>query len=280
MKRLFLAAVTAVSLAGCISLHHGGNTNPYEKPLFYSRYLSTSNPLDQQIQRRVDALRANPDSPQLHNELGMLLSQKGFPKDAELEFERSVDADGRYYPGWYNLGLMRAGRGNFAGARHAFARTVHYKPGHAAALFQLGLMEEKQHNEERAVEYYAKAFQINHQLLDVAVNPRILDSHLVHLALIQAYPNTHTRASLAFQDGPTAGYQTPGVAKTDTLVAPAAVTTTAPPPTPSTMPSAAKPVSDPSRTQPPANIPAAPTAPANITAVPNATPVPPVNKRP
>jgi len=234
MKRLLLTAVTAVSLAGCISLHHGGNSNPYEKPLFYSRYLATNNALDQQIQRRIDGLRANPDSAQLHNELGMLLSQKGFPKDAELEFERSVDADGHYYPGWYNLGLIRAGRGNYAGARHAFARTVHYKPGHAAALFQLGLMEEKQHNAQRAIEYYAKAFQINHQLLDVAVNPRILDSQLVHLALLQAYPNSHTRSSLTFQDGPAPGYQMPAAAKVDVPpsaapAAAAAVTTTVPP---------------------------------------------------
>jgi tetratricopeptide (TPR) repeat protein len=78
--------------------------------------------------------------------------QKGFPKDAEREFERAVDVDKRYYPAWYNLGLVRAARGDEGGARRAFARTVHYKPGHPMALFQLGLIEEKLRHTDRAIE--------------------------------------------------------------------------------------------------------------------------------
>lgn len=207
MKRLLVLAVAAFTLAGCAVMHKN-EQNPYEKPPFYSRYLNPANPLDQQIQRTVDALRANPRSAPLHNELGSLLAQKGFPKDAEREFERAVDADRRFYPAWYNLGLMRAARGNYAGAGVAFHRTIHYKPGHAAALFQLGLLEERRENSRRAVHYYAKAFQINRGLLDVRVNPRILDSKLVHLALIEAYPNEHTRQSLQFQPTP-ADYRQP-----------------------------------------------------------------------
>ena len=201
MKRLLLLAAACV-LAACSAFHSRHTDNPYQKPLFVARYLNPSNPQDQQIQRTIDALRANPRSAPLHNTLGSLLSEKGFPKDAEKEFERSVDADSHYFPAWYNLGLMRAARGQSAGAHHAFQRTIHYKPGHAAALFQLGLMEEKQRNFDQAIEYYAKAFRINHALLDVRVNPRILDTALVHLALLRAYPNEHNRESLSFQGTP------------------------------------------------------------------------------
>jgi len=131
-----------------------------------------------------------------------MLLQKGFSKDAETEFERSVNADSHFYPGWYNLGLIRMSRGNSVGAHYAFSRTIHYKPGHSAALFQLGLMEEKRHHQRTAIDYYAKAFSINHSLLDVRVNPRILDSKLVDIALLKAYPTENARESMSFQPTP------------------------------------------------------------------------------
>jgi tetratricopeptide (TPR) repeat protein len=199
MKRLFLTAA-AVLLAGCSVAHHH-NRDPYANP-FYAKYLSPSNPQDQQIQKALDDVRGNPRSAQAHNTLGQLLVQKGFPKDAEREFERSVDSDSHFYPAWYNLGLVRAAQGDAGGARRAFDRTIHYKPGHAAALFQLGLMAEESGNREEAIEHYAKAFLINHELLDVHVNPRILDSKLVDLALVRAYPKEHNRQSMQFQPNP------------------------------------------------------------------------------
>ncbi|HKB78578.1 MAG TPA: tetratricopeptide repeat protein, partial [Thermoanaerobaculia bacterium] len=171
IKRLLVIAAAALMLFGCAH-----NKNPYQKTLFIERYLDPGNPLDVQIRNTLDALRANPRSAPLHNELGQLLRRKGFPKDAEIEFERAVNADHRFYPAWYNLGLVREDRGDYPGARVAFHQTVHYKHGHAAALFQLGLMEEHRHHDDAAIEYYAKAFLINHDLLDVHVNPRILDS--------------------------------------------------------------------------------------------------------
>jgi len=209
MKRFLLLplGLAALALAGCAvtkSLTHHKSENPYAQPLFVQKYLDPNNPLDAQIQRTIDALRVRPDSAALHNQLGQLLVQKGFPKDAEREFERAVDADNHFYPAWYNLGLLRMARGNYTGAHVAFLSTVHYKPGHSAALFQLGLMEEKAQHTQEAVDLYAKAFSINHALLDVRVNPRILDAKLVDLALIKLYPNDHARQSMQFQ--PTGTY--------------------------------------------------------------------------
>jgi tetratricopeptide (TPR) repeat protein len=211
MKRLFVITVAALILAGCgTSLHFKKTSNPYVKPLFYSRYLNPANPLDQQIQATVDALRANPRDAALHNALGQLLAQKGFPKDAETEFERAIDADRHFYAGWFNLGILRSARGDFVGARIAFNRTIRYKPGHSEALFQLALVEEKRGNEEDAIAYMAKAFSINRSLLDVRVNPQILDTKLTAVALIRAYPNEHNRQALLFQPTP-AGYGQKGI---------------------------------------------------------------------
>lgn len=206
MKRLLVLAVAALTLAGCAAVrdarNHFNSKNPYDRPPFYMKYLNPASPLDAQIQQTVDALHAQPRNAALHNQLGQLLLQKGFPKDAEAEFERAVDADSHFYPAWYNLGLVRAANGNYTGARYAFNRTVQYKPGHAAGLFQLGLLEEKAQHTTEAVDLYAKAFSINHALLDVRVNPRILDSHLIDLALIKLYPNDHARQSMQFQATP------------------------------------------------------------------------------
>jgi tetratricopeptide (TPR) repeat protein len=203
MKRLLLMTAAVAALSGCAAMKHH-NTGEYENP-FYAKYLSPSNPLDQQIQRSIDTLRTNPRSALAHNDLGQLLVQKRFPKDAEREFERAVDADVQFYPAWYNLALVREANGDYAGARHAFRRTVHYKPGNADALFQLGLMEEELNNREEAIELYAKAFTIKHALLDPRVNPRILDSRLIDLALIRAYPASHARQSMTFHPIPS-GY--------------------------------------------------------------------------
>ncbi len=200
MKRSLILAAAALMLFGCATLHR--NDNPYQKTLFIERYLDPANPLDVRIRQTLNALRANPRSATLHNDLGQLLRQKGFPKDAEVEFERAVNADSHFYPAWYNLGLMRQARGDYPGARFAYHRTIHYRHGHAPALFQMGLMEEQRQHTEAAIEYYAKAFAINHALLDVRVNPRVLDSHLIDLALMQLYPNDHARQTTQFEPAP------------------------------------------------------------------------------
>ena len=257
MRRLLLAAAT-VAAFGCSTLHH--DANPYDKTLFYEKYLSpASNPLDAQIQRDLDALRDNPQSATLHNELGALLVQKGFPKDAEVEFERAVNSDAHYYPAWYNLGLVRAARGDNPGARHAFRRTVHYKPGHSFALFQLGLIEEKAGNDDEAVDDYAKAIGINHALLDIRVNPRVVDSRLMHRALLAAYAKEHSRESMGLQ----------GAAIANRTARPAATPSTAPSaPSPQApaqnivTPSA--PVTDPAVQHPAPNPTAAPVAPTPV----------------
>ena len=195
MKRTLLLLVTLAAF-GCA--FRPPTAAEYESP-FYAKYLNTGSVLDARISRTLAALRAEPNAAHLHNELGVLLVQKGFPKDAEREFERAIDLDRRYHEAWYNLGLLRAARGDEGGARRAYLATVHHKPGHAHALFQLGLLEEKLKHTDRAVELYAKALSINPKLMDVSTNPRILDTQLLHLALMKMYPVTHNRQSMQFE---------------------------------------------------------------------------------
>ena len=47
MKRLFAAAIAALALIGCNSIHQLYNPkNNYSKRMFYERYLNPANPLD------------------------------------------------------------------------------------------------------------------------------------------------------------------------------------------------------------------------------------------
>jgi tetratricopeptide (TPR) repeat protein len=243
MKRLPLIAIAALLAAGCslTKVHSHRNTNQYANP-FYARFLHTGSPLDAAIQRDLDILRANPNSAVTHNDLGQLLVQKGFPKDAQVEFERAVDADRRLSSAWYNLGLARAANGNTIGARFAFDRTLYYHPGDSWAHFQAGLLAEQRGDTETAIEHYAKAILRNHSLLDVKVNPRVLDSKLIHLALIRAYPNEHAHDTMLFQGTP------PGYGERNSAAEPMAVS---PQPSAEKIITPAPPLTDPSRQTPP-----------------------------
>jgi tetratricopeptide (TPR) repeat protein len=260
--------VTALALGGCTTMQRavrGGN--PYEKKIFYTRYLNPASPLDARIQSDLDQLRANPHAASLHNDLGMALVQKNFPNDAQVEFERAIDADRGFYPAWYNLGLLHASLGHSQAALRAFRGTIKHKPGHAAALFQMGLVEEQNRNFNDAVEHYAKAFSINRQLLDVRVNPRIVDVKLIDRALIRMYPTEHVRGSFIFQGTPH-GYSDP-IATTREAPSPQApaadIVTPAPPVTaPSVQPIVPSPGTPPPA---PAPVPPAPQPPSTTAAV-------------
>jgi tetratricopeptide (TPR) repeat protein len=201
-----IAVLAALAMSGCTLFHR--NENPYEKPPVYTKFLNTGSALDNHIRVTYDAVRADLDNAPLHNDLGQLLLRKGFPKDAEREFERAVNADSRFYPAWYNLGLVRSARGDFSGAKRAFYATTRIAKGHSEALFQLGLMEERRGDHDGAIAYYAKAIRHNPRILDVKVNPLVLDSKLMHLALLKNYEREHMRKTGTYLGTP-AGYVAP-----------------------------------------------------------------------
>ena len=203
-----LAVLAALAMSGCTLFERGDN--PYEKDPVYTQFINTGSPLDQQIRATYDAVRANPNLAPLHNDLGQLLLRKGFPKDAEREFERAINADSRFYPAWYNQGLVRAARDDYSGARRAFFRTTRLMKGHSEALFQLGLMAEKRGNRDAAVAYYAKAIRHNPRIVDVRLNPLVLDAKLLHLALIKNYDREHVRLSGTYLGTP-GGYVPPAI---------------------------------------------------------------------
>ena len=196
MKKLAILALLACS---CSSLHHHVRYSGWDARLNDANYQ------DRQLKQAMDDVRKHDDSATAHNDLGRLFAQKGYPIDALHEFQRSVDEDSNFYPAWYNLGVLENSLGDERAARHAFARAIDARGTYAPALFQLGLLREKAGDNEAAVDLYAKAFRFNHAMLDVHVNPAILDSQLVDMALLRAYPKQRQAAGLNFEVTPS-GY--------------------------------------------------------------------------
>jgi tetratricopeptide (TPR) repeat protein len=200
MKRILLLSA-AIAIAACSLTHPKPKSTDYERP-FYGQFLNTGSSLDARIQQTLAGLRANPNSAALHNELGSLLVLKQFPNDAQKEFELAVNADPHFYPAWYNLGLIRESRGQYADARRAFHFAVHYRKGHGPSLFELGLMEERAGNNDAAAAYYAKAFKHNPELIDPKYNPRVLNSRVIDLALIKNYELDESRVGSVYAAAP------------------------------------------------------------------------------
>lgn len=220
MKRILLILAAITIVAGC-SLHKNKSSNPYDTPPFYTQWTTGNNGLDVQIRNTISALRSNPNSAPLHNQLGQLLIAKGFPKDAEREFERAVNSDSHFYQGWYNLGLVRQSHQDYSGAERAFNHTVRLMKGHSEALFQLGLIQEARGNNDAAIDFYAKALRHNPAILDVRTNPRVLDSKLMQLALLKNYELDHARQASKFLGTP-AGYAAPTQSQPDKAPSPQA----------------------------------------------------------
>ncbi len=172
------------------------------KNTFYMKYLDLGSSLDREIMARIEALRVNPASPALHNELGALLFERHFPKDARHEFERAIKVDKRFYPARYNLALLELAEGNEGRAERQFRKVLRQKPGHPEAHFSLGLMYEKNGRRDAAIEHYAKAYTINPELLQIKRNPRIVESELVTASLLTVYDESRARGSVQFQAAP------------------------------------------------------------------------------
>lgn len=233
MKTLLLLALSALSLSGCLSIQNRIDQarfgdNPYLEPPFYARYLNTGSEVDRQIQSYLEGLRVDPENPVYHNELGRLLVLKGFPNDAEREFRRALAADPDFYPALYNMALVDASRGDIRSAIRNLDATLDRKPGHAAAMFQKGLLLEKTGRTQQAIAVYARAFEINFDLLRPSVNPQIIESELVDLALLKLYPDEQRRRALRLQPTPPELIPAPEapseIESLDEIVAPAAQT--------------------------------------------------------
>ncbi|MFA6957104.1 MAG: tetratricopeptide repeat protein [Thermoanaerobaculia bacterium] len=213
MKTIKMMAVVSLLLAltSCASWEKAKQKKQeresYANP-FYLKYLDEGSELDREILARIDALRADPKSAPMHNELGALLFERRFPKDARYEFERALDCDKRFYPARYNLAVLELSQGNSGRASRLLKQVIDDKPGHAEAHFTLGLIYEKNGRTQAAIDHYVKAFTIDPDMKKYRRNPRLVETDLLTATLLTMYDETNHRASIRFLPAPD-GYEPP-----------------------------------------------------------------------
>jgi len=174
----------------------------------FERYLSPDRPEDRAILNYLALAEQGQANSNDLAELGVLLADKGFPKDAERYLEAAVKADKENVEALYRLGLVRQRMGKEGAAIRCYRKVVNQRPGHAYASFMLALSEEQRGRRDAAVYHYAKAYRHKPELANPQVNPLVIDSHLQSEAQLLRYQRDVAAASINVPPVDTAAVRT------------------------------------------------------------------------
>ncbi len=162
----------------------------------FERHLSPDRPEDQAILNYLTLAEQGQATSNDLAELGVLLADKGFPKDAERYLEEAVEADGENVEALYRLGLVRQRMGKEGSAIRCYRKVVNLRPGHAYASFMLALAEEKRGRRDAAIYHYAKSYRHLPALANPRFNPLVIDSQLQDEAQLLRYRRDVAAASI------------------------------------------------------------------------------------
>jgi len=86
--------------------------------------------------------QAHPEFAGPHANLGLIRRQAGRLAEAVSELERAVEINPQQRQAWNQLGIARRQLGEFDKARAAFDRAIAIDPGYAAAVLNLGVLDD------------------------------------------------------------------------------------------------------------------------------------------
>jgi tetratricopeptide (TPR) repeat protein len=161
---------------------------------FYRKYLVPGAPLDDQIREQEKRIEANPNSAELHNDMGNLLAERRFPKEARHEYETAMKLDKTNWMAPYNLGLLEELQGHRSSAISAYEKSVDRNRGFATSRFRLARLYEQSGRLQDAVREYSTALEIDPQMRDVRHNPLVADTHLLDRISVTNYQRDVLRA--------------------------------------------------------------------------------------
>ncbi len=151
--------------------------DPETQPVF-TGFLNDQDPRDRLIAAYWEKVRACEATPEELVDLGTLLFERNFPRDALRMFERAVELDGEMYEAWFRAGMVHHSMGELKKAKKAYRKCLKIFKGHGWCNFYLGLAEEQSGSTSGALHYYRKAFKYAPALADPKVNPAVLQSRL------------------------------------------------------------------------------------------------------
>ena len=98
-----------------------------------------------------------PDEPWAHYALARALAAAGRAEDAASAFEAAVEADPRFAPAYYHMGLLKRQLGDGPGALAALTRAISLDPSYTELYEPLAQLNEEAGNIERAWRYWRGA---------------------------------------------------------------------------------------------------------------------------
>lgn len=106
-------------------------------------------------------LAENPDSFLAHNNLGLILNDRGQTDEAEHHLREAIRCFPSFALGHSNLGGLLAKKGNLAEAIHHYREALRFNPNQVEALNNLALSLMKRDNPDEAIAYLSAAARID-----------------------------------------------------------------------------------------------------------------------
>ena len=113
------------------------------------------------IENYQQALRLNPDSLELYNNIGVALSLDGQRDEAVRVLNDAIKKNPRHYQAYYNLAVLAIKEGRQDEALNFYHKVIELKPDHLDALFTLGRLYFAKRQDGAAKSYFNKVLQLN-----------------------------------------------------------------------------------------------------------------------
>ncbi len=162
----------------------------------FEKYLSPDNASDRAIVAYLELAESGTATSDDLAELGVLLLEKGFPKDAERYLRQALELDKTNTEARFRLGLVLQRMGEDRKAVRTYRRVVKERPGHTYAQFMLALALERTGDRKDAAYHYAKAYKHYPDLANPEVNPLVLESRLQAEAQLLRYERAVASATI------------------------------------------------------------------------------------
>ena len=113
-------------------------------------------------------MKQNPDRPEAHYNLGLLLIGKVQYAEATAHLEKAAKARSNMAPAWYYLGYTNAKLNRLNEAFVSYRRTLQIEPSHTRAYVGIGQILIQQGNRDEAIRYYRHGLKVAAQLAPIA----------------------------------------------------------------------------------------------------------------
>jgi tetratricopeptide (TPR) repeat protein len=164
--------------------------------MVFERFLSPERPADRAIMKYMALERAGKATSSDLANLGVLIFEKGFPRDAEHYLRQALKLDEDNYEAAYRLGLVLQHQGHDLKAMWYYKKTLRARPGYAQARFMLALAEERCGLRSAAIDDYMRAYRRAPDLANAELNPLVYDSDVQTEVAIRYYQQTVTASTL------------------------------------------------------------------------------------